>query len=82
MPVIFPDQITHSSINIGEDEVELYSAGFCHIDEHSFVWVDENKVSESTGKGPKKEDQNLLQNAVWNSGTSAFVDYEYNPFEE
>lgn len=75
LPVIFPDQINHCDIKI--ERAELVSAGFCSIDSNSFLWVDMKRKSDSTGKSPRKEDQNILQNAVWNSGTSAFVDYDY-----
>lgn len=73
LPLIFPDCVTHAEIKI--EGAELISAGFCNIDKDSFVWVDMNMKSESTGKSPREEDQNILQGVVWQFPTSSFLDF-------
>lgn len=72
-PVFFPDHVTHAEIHLyGTDRWsrrrgELVSAGFFFysVDEKGRIKlkVDRSRISESTGFGPGKHDDTILQMA-------------------
>lgn len=74
MPVIFPDHITHSSIKINEDEIEVFSAGFVDLNLKGTVTV-LPEPSESLKIGPSPMDEQILNRAMMNFGTAYFLDF-------
>ena len=73
MPVIIPDHVTHSSVNIKEARPD--SAGFFSASVFCSVTI-LPMGSESLKLEPNFErDAKLLENVLLNSGTNAFIPY-------
>ena len=76
MPIIFPEHITHSTIKIEDDETKIFSAGFLVISSMGLANVLPEK-SESLQIGPSPFDAIILNRALLNSGTAAFLDFNF-----
>lgn len=73
MPVIIPDHVTHSSVNI--KDARLNSAGFFNASYLKQVTIlpmgiESLKLEPNAGRDAK-----LLENVLLNSGTSAFIPF-------
>lgn len=71
LPVLFPEEITHSSIGLGlirKERLTIKSAGFVYRDIQTGRWrVDMSRGSESLKTRPAPEDETLL-NLYLNEG--------------
>ncbi|MPS73982.1 MAG: hypothetical protein E2590_12680 [Chryseobacterium sp.] len=76
MPIIFPDHITHSTIAVAEEGTQVYSAGFLTVTAMGLARV-EKRGSESLKIFPSPIDAMILNRALMNSGTAAFLDFNF-----
>lgn len=81
-PLFFPEHVTHADVHLyarGRHRWltgELVSAGFCYIKDKGVVVVDD-KISESTGKGPGKHDREILELAMQGAWRGKFFEENF-----
>ena len=77
-PVLIPEHITHSSVQIEEREkLEIYSAGFCYKKRNSsLLKIDTQRISESLSIGPKEKDFYILNNIISEAGIYGFQEFK------
>lgn len=72
MPVLFPDHVTHSMVNI--EGMKIVSAGFCLISGDEIVTI-LSDISDSLNIGPAKGDKELIVATLCNAGVYAFLSF-------
>jgi len=72
MPVLFPDHVTHSMVNI--EGMKIVSAGFCLISGDEIVTIPSD-ISDSLNIGPAKGDKELIVATLCNAGVYAFLSF-------
>lgn len=72
MPVLFPNHVTHSQVEISG--MKVVSAGFCFIGGDEIVTISSD-VSDSLNIGPAKGDKELIIATLCNAGVYAFLNF-------